>query len=54
MNNDTSPVAPDRTGAAVTSGATKNHGEALMAKKQAFKFWEAPHLFRRDGSFTNW
>ncbi len=23
-------------------------------KAQAFKFWEAPHLHRRDGSVTNW
>ena len=23
-------------------------------KKQSFKFWEAPHLRRRDGSVTNW
>jgi galactonate dehydratase len=23
-------------------------------KKQSFKFWEAPHLHRRDGSVTNW
>ena len=25
-----------------------------MALKQPFKFWEAPHLHRRDGSYTNW
>ncbi|WP_169196379.1 mandelate racemase/muconate lactonizing enzyme family protein [Devosia sp. MC1541] len=23
-------------------------------KAQSFKFWEAPHLIRRDGSVTNW
>lgn len=23
-------------------------------KKQSFKFWEAPHLHRADGSYTNW
>ncbi|MGN6685025.1 MAG: mandelate racemase/muconate lactonizing enzyme family protein, partial [Devosia sp.] len=23
-------------------------------RKQSFKFWEAPHLTRRDGSVTNW
>jgi galactonate dehydratase len=23
-------------------------------KRQSFKFWEAPHLRRRDGSVTNW
>src|SRR4051812_5773851 len=22
--------------------------------REAFKYWEAPHLHRRDGSFTNW
>ncbi|MGV3650396.1 MAG: mandelate racemase/muconate lactonizing enzyme family protein [Devosia sp.] len=27
--------------------------EDLIAR-QSFKFWEAPHLFRRDGSYTNW
>jgi galactonate dehydratase len=25
-----------------------------LAKERAFKFWEAPHLHRRDGSYTNW
>jgi galactonate dehydratase len=25
-----------------------------LALKQPFKFWEAPHLHRRDGSYTNW
>ncbi len=25
-----------------------------LIKKQSFKFWEAPHLKRRDGSVTNW
>ena len=25
-----------------------------LIEKQSFKFWEAPHLRRRDGSFTNW
>jgi galactonate dehydratase len=23
-------------------------------RQQEFKFWEAPHLRRRDGSYTNW
>ena len=27
--------------------------EAAISK-QSFKFWEAPHLRRRDGSVTNW
>ena len=25
-----------------------------LAREQEFKFWEAPHLKRRDGSYTNW
>jgi galactonate dehydratase len=25
-----------------------------LARKQAFRFWEPPHLHRRDGSYTNW
>ena len=25
-----------------------------LIKQQSFKFWEAPHLKRRDGSVTNW
>ncbi len=25
-----------------------------LATKEAFKFWEPPHLHRRDGSYTNW
>ena len=43
MSNDTSPVAPDRKGAAVNAGATKNHGKARMAKKQAFKNSDAAY-----------
>jgi len=25
-----------------------------LALKRPFKYWEAPHLHRRDGSYTNW
>jgi galactonate dehydratase len=25
-----------------------------LAQQQSFKFWEPPHLHRRDGSHTNW
>jgi galactonate dehydratase len=25
-----------------------------LALKQPFQYWEAPHLHRRDGSYTNW
>jgi galactonate dehydratase len=36
-----------------TPGLGVDVNEELVAK-QAFKFWEAPHLRRRDGSHTNW
>jgi len=25
-----------------------------MAQSHDFRYWEAPHLHRRDGSITNW
>ncbi len=25
-----------------------------MLERESFRFWEAPHLSRRDGSVTNW
>ena len=25
-----------------------------LASEQEFSYWEAPHLKRRDGSYTNW
>ena len=28
--------------------------EQAAAVKQAFSFWEASHLYRKDGSYTNW
>jgi galactonate dehydratase len=40
-------VVPDAPGLGVEVD------EALLAK-QEFRFWEAPHLRRRDGSYTNW
>ena len=33
--------------------AMMKYNEELV-KAQSFKFWEAPHLKRRDGSVTNW
>jgi len=54
---DLFPVQPtlDGTGFPVpdTPGLGVEFNEEL-AQKQAFKFWEAPHLHRRDGSHTNW
>jgi galactonate dehydratase len=40
-------VVPD------TPGLGVEFNEAL-ASEQEFKYWEAPHLKRRDGSYTNW
>jgi galactonate dehydratase len=28
--------------------------DETKAAQQEFRFWEAPHLHRRDGSYTNW
>jgi len=28
--------------------------DEARVKAESFRFWEAPHLHRRDGSFTNW
>jgi galactonate dehydratase len=36
-----------------TPGLGVDVNEATV-KAQSFKFWEAPHLHRRDGSYTNW
>ena len=51
------PVQPRLTGAVYPVSDAPGLGievnEALIAK-QSFKFWEAPHLKRGDGSVTNW
>jgi galactonate dehydratase len=51
------PVQPKLTGAVYEVGDAPGLGvevdEALI-RKQSFKFWEAPHLRRTDGSVTNW
>lgn len=51
------PVQPKLEGARFpipdTPGLGVDFNEDL-AQKQAFKFWEAPRLYRRDGSYTNW
>jgi galactonate dehydratase len=38
---------PDRPGLGVDVNE-----EAIQ--RESFKFWEAPHLHRKDGSVTNW
>ena len=54
---DLFPVQPRLDGASYPvpegPGLGVEVDEALLARR-AFEFWEAPHLFRRDGSYTNW
>ncbi len=54
---DLFPVQPDLVGTGFPvldkPGLGVEFNEEL-AKTQAFKFWEAPHLHRKDGSHTNW
>jgi galactonate dehydratase len=51
------PVQPKLDGSRFplpdTPGLGVEFNEAL-AQQQEFKFWEAPRLYRRDGSITNW
>ena len=37
-----------------TPGLGVEVNEDAIARQEAFKFSEAPHLRRRDGSYTNW
>jgi len=57
LDFDLFPVQPTLVGARFpvpdTPGLGVEFNEGL-AQKQTFKFWEAPHLQRRDGSHTNW
>ena len=56
-NSEFFPVQPRLEGAVYPVSDAPGLGievnEALI-EKQSFKFWEAPHLKRRDGSVTNW
>jgi galactonate dehydratase len=51
------PVQPKLEGSCYivpdTPGLGVEVDEALI-RKESFRFWEAPHLRRRDGSVTNW
>jgi galactonate dehydratase len=51
------PVQPRLDGAAYLVPDGPGLGVEVneeAAAKQTFRFWEAPHLHRADGSFTNW
>lgn len=54
---DIFPVQPTLAGSRFpvlnTPGLGIEVNEELI-QKQEFKFWEAPHLRRQDGSYTNW
>jgi galactonate dehydratase len=51
------PVQPRLVGTAFqvpdSPGLGVEFNEALASQRE-FQFWEAPHLHRRDGSYTNW
>ena len=51
------PVQPKFEGATITVSDAPGLGIEVneeLAKAKSFKFWEAPHLYRTDGSYTNW
>ena len=56
-NSDFFPVQPKLQGATYIVSDAPELGvkvnDARIAR-QSFEFWEAPHLRRRDGSYTNW
>jgi galactonate dehydratase len=56
-DSDLFPVQPRLEGARFpvpdTPGLGVEFAEAFTSR-QSFRFWEAPHLHRRDGSYTNW
>jgi galactonate dehydratase len=51
------PIQPQLDGAAYVVPDAPGLGVEVdeeAARRQAFRFWEAPHLRRKDGSHTNW
>jgi galactonate dehydratase len=56
-NTEWFPVQPQLEGSHFPVPETPGLGVEFneqLAAKQEFKFWEPPHLRRRDGSYTNW
>jgi galactonate dehydratase len=57
FNDDLFPVHPKLEGTHFLVSDLPGLGidfNEELARKAAFKFWEAPHYHRRDGSYTNW
>lgn len=57
QNADLFPVQPQQEGSHIIVPETPGLGVEFneeLAGKQTFRFWEAPHLHRLDGSVTNW
>jgi galactonate dehydratase len=56
-NADLFPVQPRLEGTSFPGPETPGLGvefDETLAAQREFQFWEAPHLHRRDGSYTNW
>ena len=56
-NQDVFPVQPQLDGAAFPVSDAPGLGVEVneeLLTREPFRFWEAPHLRRRDGSVTNW
>jgi galactonate dehydratase len=56
-NSEFFPLQPRLDGAYYPVTDTPGLGIEVneeLVRRQSFKFWEAPHLQRRDGSVTNW
>ena len=56
-NSELFPVQPRLEGATYPVGNAPGLGIEVneeLAKESSFKFWEAPHWKRQDGSVTNW
>jgi galactonate dehydratase len=56
-NSEFFPVQPRLEGAVYPVSDAPGLGVEVnedLIRKQSFKFWEAPHLRRADGSVTNW
>ena len=56
-NSDFFPVQPRLDGADYPVGDLPGLGVEVneaAVRAESLRFWEAPHLKRRDGSVTNW